>query len=113
MTENPSQKTETQNLIGAPVLITACQCRAARAMLRWTVAELSRESGVAEKTIWRIEKDWGIPTNVTVDTLLRIQDAFVRQGITFILEDNDPTSPGPGVRFASYPGRRLVPRRQP
>jgi transcriptional regulator with XRE-family HTH domain len=111
VTENTSKNAGNPNPLGTVTVITAFQCRAARAMLRWSVSDLSRESGVSEKTIWRIEKDSGIPANVTVDTLLRLQEAFVRQGITFIPEDNDPNSPGPGVRFNAH--RRLVPRRQP
>lgn len=109
MTKIPSKVAEIRQRRGVSV-ITSCQCRASRAMLRWSVAQLSRESRVSEKTIYRIEKAWGFPANVTIETLLRLQECFQDQGITFIPEDYNPDSPGPGVRFAAYPGRRTLRR---
>lgn len=85
------------------IALTACQVRMARAALRWSIEELARQSGVSEKTIRRIEKVFGVPPNVTIDTLSKLQACFEAQGMTLIPEDGSPD--GPGVRFGSYPGR--------
>lgn len=88
-------------------LLTSCQVRAARAMLRLSVQEMARECGVSDRTIKRIESQWGIP-NVQVDSLLRLAVYFQGRGITFIAEDGSPE--GPGVRYGNYPGRQLPDR---
>ncbi len=85
------------------IALTACQVRMARAALRWNIEELARHSGVSEKTIRRIEKVFGVPPNVTIDTLHKLQACFEAQGMTLIPEDGSPD--GPGVRYGSYPGR--------
>lgn len=90
------------------VALTACQIRMARAALRWSIEELSRSSGVSEKTIRRIEKVFGVPPNVTLDTLDKLQACFEAQGMTLIPEDG--STDGPGVRYGSYPGR-VIPER--
>lgn len=83
--------------------LTACQVRAARAMLRWSIGQLSSESGVSERTITRIEAGWGRPRNTTTETLYRLIECFERQGIVFIGDDG--SNDGPGVRLSRYPGR--------
>ena len=83
--------------------LTACQIRMARAALRWSLEELARESGVSEKTIRRIEKVFGVPPNVTLDTLDKLQACFEANGLILIPEDGSPE--GPGVRYGRYPGR--------
>lgn len=83
--------------------ITSCQIRGARAMLRWSVAELATISGVSARTITRIEAGFGRPQNAHVETLYRLIDCFEAQGIVFIWEDGSPE--GPGVRWGRYPGR--------
>ncbi len=90
--------------------MTACQIRMARAALRWTIAELAQQSGVSEKTIRRIEKVFGVPPSVTLDTMGRLHACFGRQGLTFLMEDGGPD--GPGVRFGRYPGRMVWRRAQ-
>lgn len=85
------------------IALTACQVRMARAALRWSIEELARRSDVSEKTIRRIEKVFGIPPNVTVDTLAKLQSCFEREGLTLIPEYGGPE--GPGVRYGTYPGR--------
>ena len=85
------------------VALTACQIRMARAALRWSVEELARHSGVSDKTIRRIEKVYGVPPNVTLDTLDKLQACFEGEGMTLIPEDGGPD--GPGVRYGRYPGR--------
>ncbi|WP_147029240.1 helix-turn-helix domain-containing protein [Methylobacterium oxalidis] len=89
------------------VILTACQVRMARSAQRWSVEDLAERSGVGEKTIRRVEKVYGIPPNVTIDTLLKLQACFEAHGMTFIPEDGSPE--GPGVRFGSYPGRQVQP----
>jgi transcriptional regulator with XRE-family HTH domain len=89
------------------ISLTACQIRMARAALRWSIEELSRHSGVSEKTIRRIEKVFGVPSNVTVDTLDKLQSCFEAEGMTLIPEDG--SLEGPGVRYGRYPGRAIQP----
>jgi DNA-binding XRE family transcriptional regulator len=83
--------------------ITACQVRMARAALRWSVEEMARHANVSEKTIRRIEKVYGVPPNVTLDTLERLRSCIEAQGMTLIPEDGSPE--GPGLRYGRYPGR--------
>lgn len=83
--------------------LTACQVRMARAALRWSIEELARHSDVSEKTIRRIEKVYGFPPNVTVDTIDKLRACFEAQGMTLIPEDGGRD--GPGVRYGKYPGR--------
>ena len=83
--------------------ITACQIRAARAMLRWSLADLAEHSSVSPRTITRLEAGWGRPTRTHVETLYRLIDCFEEQGIVFIWDDG--SSEGPGVRWGRYPGR--------
>lgn len=85
--------------------MTACQVRMARAALRWSIEELATHSGVSEKTIRRIEKVFGVPPSVTTETMRRLHDCFLRQGLTLLMEDGGPD--GPGVRFGRYPGRMV------
>jgi transcriptional regulator with XRE-family HTH domain len=67
------------------------QVRMARAALKWSVAELARQSEVAPKSIVRFE-DGG---NVTIETLKKIQGALEKAGITWVPENGGP----PGVRM--------------
>ncbi|WP_191970173.1 helix-turn-helix domain-containing protein [Methylobacterium planeticum] len=87
----------------SPIVLTACQVRMARSAQRWSVEALAERSGVSEKTIRRIEAVYGVPPNVTIETLLKLQGCFEAHGMTFIPEDGSPE--GPGVRFGRYPGR--------
>ena len=88
---------------GGVQALTACQVRMARAALRWSVEQLAINSGISEKTIRRIERVYGVPPNVTLDTLHALSRCFAAQGMTFLPEDGSPE--GPGVRFGGYPGR--------
>jgi transcriptional regulator with XRE-family HTH domain len=74
------------------IMPTAAQLRAARALLAWSMEELSVRSGVSTRTIRRAEED-GQP--ISVRTLRRIAAAFERAGVEFI-GANDR---GVGVRF--------------
>ena len=68
---------------------TPAQCRAARALLGWSQAELSEHSGVATKTIADFEREDRVPY---ARTLNDIRDAFEIAAIEFTNGDN------PGVR---------------
>ena len=70
--------------------------RAARALLRWSAADLSERSTVGTATIQRMEVMDGVPAG-NVKTLVAIQQALEDAGIEFIGSPDD----GPGVRLRS------------
>jgi hypothetical protein len=70
--------------------------RAARALLRWSAADLSERSSVGTATIQRMEVMDGVPAG-NVKTLVAIQQALEDAGIEFIGSSDD----GPGVRLRS------------
>ncbi len=70
--------------------------RAARALLRWSAADLSERSSVGTATIQRMEVMDGVPAG-NVKTLIAIQQALEDAGIEFIGSPDD----GPGVRLRS------------
>ena len=82
-------------------MIVGLQIRAARAMLRWTAAELGRNAGVSLPTIQRIERFDGVPTS-RGDTLSRIEDALMAGGIEFI----GGSTEAPGVCWHGKLGSR-------
>jgi transcriptional regulator with XRE-family HTH domain len=55
-------------------------CRAARYLLRWSVADLARASGVSQPALGRFERG---ETSITVDTLRKILAAFEAEGVDF------------------------------
>ncbi|MEW8627054.1 MAG: helix-turn-helix transcriptional regulator [Candidatus Thiodiazotropha sp.] len=59
--------------------ISGAQVRAARGILKWSVADLAAESGVSVSTIKRLESVDGIP-NIQTAKLQAIQDAFLKTG---------------------------------
>ena len=73
-------------------MITPAQCRAARALLKWTQKDLARESEVNEVTIRNFEIEKTMPMKGTILLLkVTLEDA----GIEFI-----PTNGGgPGLRL--------------
>jgi len=77
-------------------LITSDQIRAARAMLRWSSADLSERAGLGTATLKRLEVQVGIP-NVNTKTLVAIKDALEKAGIEFTGEPDN----APGVRLVS------------
>ncbi len=86
------------------IMLSACQIRAARAMLSWSIEEAARRSGVSERTIRRLEKIWGVP-NATADTFDRLQACFEAEGLEFLADSGGAI--GPGIRWGNYPGRQL------
>ena len=61
--------------------LTPMQIRAGRAMLQWTLEDLSRQSGVSVSSIRRIEGEGERSTRPA--SLSAIRDAFEREGLTF------------------------------
>lgn len=78
-------------------VLTGIQVRMARAALKISAAGLARESGVSERTVWRIEQAPGVPLNVTVESLDRVRRYCESRGLTFLPDDRN--GDGPGVRF--------------
>lgn len=72
--------------------------RAARGLLGWTMADLSKRSGVSEITIMRWENGHHTPRPTTRE---KIRDAFEQEGIEFA------NGGDPGVRL--FRSRRLRP----
>ena len=75
-------------------MVTAGQIRAARALLRWSAAELAAMSGLSERTLQRMEATEGIPAGLSRNLEL-VQKTLEGAGIIFI--DSDEL--GPGVRL--------------
>lgn len=72
--------------------ITPPQIRAARAILGWTLDDLSAASGLPKRTLTRVENATGDPR---ASTLQAIRAALEAAGVLFI----DQNREGPGVRL--------------
>ena len=79
---------------GATKTIFGAQIRAARALLRWSGADLVRESGVSHATIHRAETVNG-RTAMTFANASAIRRAFEAAGIELL----DENGGGPGARL--------------
>ncbi len=75
-------------------MITSDQIRAARALLDWSRAELSENSGIGLSALMRLESFEGVPGG-NVKTLETVQKAFENADIEFI---GTPEN-GAGVRW--------------
>lgn len=82
-------------------MLTGLQIRAARNAIRWSASKLALKSGVALKTIQRIEANDGIPQSFT-STLNEIRRALESAGIEFIGTPDD----GPGIRIHTIASRK-------
>jgi hypothetical protein len=82
--------------------LTSSQIRAARALLRWTAEDLSRQSAVSLRTIRRAELADG-ETSMTTANDLSVRRALEAAGIEFIEENGG----GPGVRHRKRPQQKL------
>jgi transcriptional regulator with XRE-family HTH domain len=74
------------------MIMTAAQCRAARALIEWSQAELSNASGVDLQTLSNFESRFHLPDD---DTKRRIRSALEEAGVIFISENGG----GAGVRL--------------
>lgn len=61
--------------------ITPSQCRAARALLDWTRAQLAEASGIPERTLADFES---ATTKPRAATLSRMAHAFANAGVVFV-----------------------------
>ena len=64
-------------------MLSSAQLRAARALLRWSAADLAKMSGVGTATIQRMEVMDGVPTG-NVKTLLALKRALEDAGVEFV-----------------------------
>src|SRR6266540_5534186 len=77
-----------------PKPLNSAQIRAARALLRWSAAELAREAALGLATIKRAELAGG-ETSMTMANDLAVRRALEADGVEFI----DGNGGGPGVRL--------------
>lgn len=86
--------------------ITGAQIRAARAFLRWTIADLAAAANVGLSTIQKVEEVGGDPriestlqwrSDARDEALTKIRSALEKAGITFLSE----TAQGVGLRLRS------------
>lgn len=89
--------------------LTACQARAARAMLTWSVRQLASKSKISDSSIRRIETGFGVPENVTLDLRARLQSYFESRGFVFIYGSDDL---GVGVHWDRQSSRSGKPARR-
>jgi len=75
-------------------LFTSAQLRAARAMLKWSLTDLSEKSGIGTTTLKRFEAADGLP-NGHMSTFAKLQEVLMTAGIEFVGTPDD----GPGVRL--------------
>lgn len=83
---------------GDMIILTGWQVRACRAMLRLSIEELSRRSGVSDRSIRRIEAE-DEPVNATTDLIARLVRYFEGQGFSFAEGDDQR---GPGIFWNRY-----------
>jgi transcriptional regulator with XRE-family HTH domain len=75
-------------------LFTSAQLKAARAMLKWSLADLSEKSDIGTSTLKRLEAADGVP-NGHLSTFTKLIEVFSKAGVQFIGSPDD----GPGVRL--------------
>lgn len=73
--------------------ITGAQIRAARGLLRWSVLDLAKASGISRATIRRLEEADGLPSHAD-PALAPIERALCDSGVDFLF----PETGKPGVR---------------
>ena len=73
-------------------MITKDQCRAARALIEWSRADLAKAAKVSERTITDFERGARSPINAS---LAAIAGALEEAGVAFIPANGG----GPGVRL--------------
>jgi hypothetical protein len=74
--------------------LSSAQIRAARALLRWSAADLARESALGVNTVRRAEVAEG-ETSLTAANEQALRRALEGAGVEFIQENGG----GPGVRL--------------
>lgn len=79
-------------------MITGSQMRAARALLGIDQRELAQRAGLSLPTIQRMESSDGLVRG-NVDSLMKLVDALVKNGIELIGEGAASSGGGRGVRL--------------
>jgi transcriptional regulator with XRE-family HTH domain len=74
----------------------SAQCRAARALLKWTQNDLATKSGASDATIRNFENERSIPQ---IGTRFLLQKTLEEAGVEFIAENGG----GAGVRLRKRP----------
>jgi len=88
-------------------MLKPIHARMARAALDWSLRDLEAKTGINKNTLARFESGKG----VLLSTAVKIEDVFVREGITFIYEGDGQ---GAGlVVSATRPGRVSPPPKSP
>jgi transcriptional regulator with XRE-family HTH domain len=77
--------------------LTVAQCRAARALLGWTAAEVATAAGIGIMTVKRFEGG----QTVNAVSIGKIRTALVDAGITFIAAGEPSQDGGDGLRLTS------------
>jgi hypothetical protein len=57
-------------------------------MLTWSVRQLAHHSHISDSSIRRIESVFGVPDNVTLDLLEKLQTYFEGRGFMFVWDDH-------------------------
>lgn len=83
-------------------MITSAQMRAARALLGIDQRQLAQRSGLSLPTIQRMEASDGVVRG-NVDSLMKLVDALVANGIELIGEGATSSAGGRGVRLKGAP----------
>ena len=83
-----------------PVMITAAQLRAARALLGFDQRELAQRCGLSLPTIQRMEASEDVIRG-NVDSLMKLVEALGEAGIEWIGEGANSSGGGRGVRLRS------------
>jgi hypothetical protein len=83
-----------ETFVNMPPPLTSAQIRAARALVRWSAADLAKASSVGATTIRRAELAVG-ETSMTTPNNLAIRRALEAAGVEFI----NANGGGPGVRL--------------
>lgn len=77
-------------------MISADQCRMARAALRWTVTDLAEASDLARNTVIGFEGGWW--KEVRELSINRMQDALEAAGVTFNADANSVALKAPKAK---------------
>lgn len=77
-------------------MISVDQCRAARALLDWSAQKLADKAVVGVATVRRYEAG----ASIAATSMVAIEDALLRAGITFIGTGDVSRDGGEGVRLS-------------
>jgi transcriptional regulator with XRE-family HTH domain len=83
--------------------LSPAECRAARALLKWSQRDLEAAAKVAQKTITDFELENRTPYERTLDAL---RAALEKAGVELIPEGGTSHAGGPGARLKRRPARK-------